>query len=34
MSYFKDSDFNLKKHSEIDTGLMAMDLLTDLKMTE
>lgn len=34
LSYFNDRGFNLKKHSEIDAGLMAMILLTDLKMTE
>jgi len=34
LSYFNERDFSLKKHSEIDTGLMAMVLSTDLKMTE
>jgi len=31
LSYFNDSDFNLKKHSEIDTGLMAMILFNRLE---
>jgi hypothetical protein len=29
-----DRDFNPKKHAEINTGLMAMILLTDPKMTD